>query len=1652
MSTKLDFSVPPYNDDYDPTKDYYKHLFRPGVSVQVRELNQLQTILQSQIEKFGDVIFRKGSIIDGCNFSFFDNYNYVVISDNTLDNVPAVPSLYEGFYVRNSSNLVAMVVNSLDGYSTTSEQRKTLYITYVNSGDSGTDTQFSPGDLLTVYSPNDKILDVDVTDGGVSFANSESVVFVPKIEVSQDTGSFANGEYLIQSDTGANAQIINIANGVNGYKILTLKPRTSDLTNNQVNSAAWTFDLFSSVRNAGNTAVGTVKFIYGSGAKGSIRTNSSGRINDVNMTSYGKGYSELPYVTVKSTNNSTGLSSLNLTARNYLTKIKASSSGDAVGNGYAFSVSEGTIYQKGYFLRVAPQLVVVSKYSNSPNNVSVVFQTTEEIVDSNIDTSLLDNATGEYNENAPGANRLKLTPTLTVVNTDIAIDNDEYLPLVQWNNGNPYKQSHFTIYSKIGDEMARRDYERSGNYVLDPFFVTTDCISNTQLEGQYFTIVTDPGTAYISGYRTETRNNFRIDVPKATTTSVANNQKVSLNYGSYIRIKEVGGVFQFSTGDSIDLYSTAKGFLSNISLAIASNTTPQGVKIGTARIRSMVLENGIPGEANAVYRLFLFNISMNAGANFKNIRSVYYNGSSYKGIADVVLDLDPTTSANIAKLQDPKNDQLVFNTGIQSIKVTTNTNYVYRTIDQTATTGNNGLLTKSIASSPDEFFPYSGSLSTSQLKELYVVPVGNNLVQYDSLTGTVNANTSTSNLVGTSTSFISEVEAGDYVYIYSNSVTYDIRKVISVVNNTLLTLDANCTIANSASTFKRIFPKNVPIPFGIRSGLTANVNSNGNILTLNYGITFEGTTSVNTAIAVNIQRTDTTATTKTSNRNRYVKLRLANNDANTIGPWCIGIPDIFRLRSVYIGNSSVSNTDVNVVSEFYIDHNQTPNYLDLSYLYLKPKSSLSLSSDDYLLVEFDHFTSSGAGYYDTSSYLGTSNSAQIASIDSLPLANLSSAACSWEIPEIFAYDGKYYNLNNTIDFRPYVVNTAISTTNSSAATINPAYTVSFGNTVSSANDKKFPLPDDLFISDIEQYMGRIDDIIIGPDGNVVVAKGTPSADPSKRYEPNLPEGVMKLQTVEVPPYPNVAKNLSNNMVQILATNIANEISSKKNLKDHTVMPTFTANNIAVNQPTTYTMEDIGALERRISDLEFYNRLNLLETSIANKVIPSSIDGTINRFKFGFFVDDFSTTIYSARTNPQYNADIEPANLPRYASSNTVPQLASNFCVPPKFRWALTHVVPPINSGHIDELVISQNIATEVEPLCILVEENIEDTGGMGYAFHTSEGANEYRLNPSISKWNAPVHLQSLKMSNTHSGNGTMYTTVFETVTEPPSPNVDPDDGGGYDPAYRIYQGNNVIATSANAVAFTIQDWDFLNSNQYTRDFIRSANRQRAPFQKLTGAAALYGEESVVGSAKLNFYHNHLGESDYTILVESFPLNSEFWWNRIYIQYIVVYPASDETKGVIISDICSLSPPTKYNGTMTIDTTVSNRSLNWYDKIKVSCTGLKPNSIHNFYIDGTINNSNLQPDGKALGDPLISDPSGKLSFTFFFDQSWKNALSLFDVTQIYDPSLIWGWWFEAGRLKTVDGYNFSVNYTLFEVATVNSQASSKLDTSSPNRLL
>ena len=84
MAQTTNLNVSPYFDVFNENDNYYKVLFKPGVPVQARELTGLQSILQTQIAKFGQHFFKEGSKVIPGNTTYIDNYKCVVVNKEYL--------------------------------------------------------------------------------------------------------------------------------------------------------------------------------------------------------------------------------------------------------------------------------------------------------------------------------------------------------------------------------------------------------------------------------------------------------------------------------------------------------------------------------------------------------------------------------------------------------------------------------------------------------------------------------------------------------------------------------------------------------------------------------------------------------------------------------------------------------------------------------------------------------------------------------------------------------------------------------------------------------------------------------------------------------------------------------------------------------------------------------------------------------------------------------------------------------------------------------------------------------------------------------------------------------------------------------------------------------------------------------------------------------------------------------------------------------------------------------------------------------------------------------------------------------------------------------------------------------------------------------
>ena len=135
MAQQTNLNVSPYFDDFDPNDNYQKVLFKPGYPVQARELTGLQSILQNQIEKFGQHFFKEGAKVIPGNTAYSSEYFAVELNNSHLG-VPVeyyIDQLIDRKIIGATTGVTAIIKQILK--SENSENGNlTLYISYMSSG------------------------------------------------------------------------------------------------------------------------------------------------------------------------------------------------------------------------------------------------------------------------------------------------------------------------------------------------------------------------------------------------------------------------------------------------------------------------------------------------------------------------------------------------------------------------------------------------------------------------------------------------------------------------------------------------------------------------------------------------------------------------------------------------------------------------------------------------------------------------------------------------------------------------------------------------------------------------------------------------------------------------------------------------------------------------------------------------------------------------------------------------------------------------------------------------------------------------------------------------------------------------------------------------------------------------------------------------------------------------------------------------------------------------------------------------------------------------------------------------------------------------------------------------------------------------------
>ncbi len=854
-------------------------------------------------------------------------------------------------------------------------------------------------------------------------------------------------------------------------------------------------------------------------------------------------------------------------------------SSNSVGVGSAANLKAGIFFIRGRFLISDAQSILLDETTNEPS-YRIGFVITETIVTPDDDTSLVDNAAGFSNENAPGAHRLKISLTLTKLSPGTQ-GTDDFIELTEVQGGEIIKNKILvTEYSELEKTLARRTYDESGDYTVTPFKLDVREFYNdstnrgiyepdnfgfaTQNEAKQVSIdrfgVTSPGTAhsvdslwrpgssptdlinlmkaklaigidpgkaYVRGFEIRTLAREYIDLFKARDFESRNNETIKCPVGNYIRVTNVYGLPDTKNFQEVTLYDRQT---STRGLAAASANA-----IGTAKVRKVEYESGDIATTEAIYRLYLFDIQINSGYFFFNAKQAFVSGFS----ADLVLEfqkMEGTVSMDVSSSTTAVTGKgTLWATGDLALVAG---DYIFTRKDddvgyflrvETTPTSNialaltSGMIPNTGADVTDQVFYYAFAALYEPQNNILVFPLPQNYIRT----------------------------------VTSDGVTVDTNYTISRFF-TAQTVNGSGQIQISTSHADEEFPVFSTANFiavytaGANAGETIDLEASD----LSYNGTSTQVTISNLAVGDDVaviaavrKKQGVPATAKTKSLVSGATLTVTS-DAG-LNDISLGKADIFRVNAIYMAAdfaTGATTGDKNITDWYVLDNGQRDEFYDIGSLKKKPGFPKPTGR---LLIDFDYFTHGVNGNY--------------FSVDSYTVI----AGLEYEqIPDYVSPSlGTTYSLRDCLDFRPRMKDDGSGFANSGGGSLAEAP------------------KDGSVYADFQFYLNRIDKLYLAPTGAFHVIEGVPGV---------------------IPPLP---EDPTDGMV-----------THQLNVRAYTVSTKDVFVDFRENK--RYTMRDIGRLEKRIENLEYYTSLSLLEKDTADMTIPDAKNPELDRFKNGFIVDSF----------------------------------------------------------------------------------------------------------------------------------------------------------------------------------------------------------------------------------------------------------------------------------------------------------------------------------------------------------------------------------------------------------------------------------------------
>ena len=870
-------------------------------------------------------------------------------------------------------------------------------------------------------------------------------------------------------------------------------------------------------------------------------------------------------------------------------------------NGYSYSNTQNTDgtyskYSIGNFVSVQPQTVILSKYSSTPSS-RIGLTITETIYDYINDSSLLDPAIGATNYQAPGADRYVVELTLTAQSLDIGND-DQFIELVRIDNGSIIKQVNDTVYSKINDYIAKRDYETNGDYIVNDFNLTPMKHGGKHgTDDDYYDLTIGKGLAYVQGYRVENQSQIVLTGNRARTTKSLNNNSVYMDYGSYFVTDNMRGLFDITSMPTVDLHC-----VSTANISSANATTYNSTLVGTGFIRNLDYQSSTSTNTRSyIYHTYVNDINTQTltgnVANATTTTATLYTSSGAKWSSVDQAYYNATLS-------------ITSGTGVGQIRTISN----WTGANKTAT------VSQAFSITPDSTSNFSLIFSTNDVESI---------VQKNSSTYALTANTNI-NVSGK----VNSIPNGDTVlwdttgpemifqvgYPYVSTITNP--TYYSTIRWSSQGFGVGNTMTISAPTGTQFQGSlNTPIYGEQFKQLYTVIDTNGNILdfsnTSNYvtlttstSATFTSPTygpSATSGVTVianmyvdgstsGVAKTKTLVTGSTTTAGTLASVSGTSIKVDTVAgqtyipsanisysELSLYVTDVKAITAIYdtgssgttISNGATISGYTDVSNLFTFNNGQKDNFYDHASIKLKPGVAKPAGN---ILVVYNYYSHGGGdGFFSVSSYP------------------------SLDYSETYtAKNGNLYVLRDCIDFRPSRVNGQT------------AYIWEYKSSGSSTHGIMIPNDLSSFASSYSYYLGRKDKLILTKDGNFQFIEGTPSVAPEFPVEP---KGSLLLANITLDPYTTYVPGEGAMAYKSYVTNL----SIQKVLHKR------------------WAKSDISDLQDRINNLEYYTSLSLLEQNANSLQVPDA--NGLNRFKNGILVDDFSSFGVADTFNKSHQAKI-----------------------------------------------------------------------------------------------------------------------------------------------------------------------------------------------------------------------------------------------------------------------------------------------------------------------------------------------------------------------------------------------------------------------------